>query len=51
MFEVMWLEIDRNDRVSSKRKSFKTCAAMWRFIERLEEKGTFWKLLAVRDPA
>ena len=48
MNEVMWREFDRNDRLVTKRKSFKTAEAMRRFIEKLFEKDNFYTIVATR---
>lgn len=48
MKEVVWQEIGKNDRIVTKRKAFKTEAAMEKFIEKLSEKDSFLCVLATR---
>lgn len=48
MSEVMWQEINKNDKIVTKRKEFKTTEAMERFIKKLFEKDNFYKILATR---
>lgn len=48
MFEVAWQEFDRNDRVVSKRKTFKTAEAMNKFIDKVSEKGNFYRIIGTR---
>ncbi len=48
MSEVMWQEFNKNDKIVTKRKSFKTAEAMEKFIEKLFEKDSFYRILATR---
>ncbi len=48
MSEVMWQEISKADKIVTKRQEFKTAEAMERFIEKLVEKDSFYKILATR---
>lgn len=48
MREVAWQEFDKNDRLVTKRKSFKTDRAMEKFIEKITEKDNFYTILATR---
>lgn len=46
MFEIVWQEITTRGVFKTKRKSFKTLAARDAFIDRLQEKDSFWMILA-----
>lgn len=48
MFEVMWQEFNKSERLATKRKSFKTTEAMEKFIEKVSEKDNFYTILATR---
>ncbi len=48
MKELAWQEINKNDKIITKRKSFKTAEAMEKFIEKLFEKDSFYRILATR---
>lgn len=48
MYEVAWQEFNKNDRLVTKRKSFKTEAARDKFIEKICEKDNFYMILATR---
>lgn len=48
MFEVMWQEFNKSDRLVTKRKSFKTTEAMEKFIEKVSENDNFYTILATR---
>lgn len=48
MKELMWQEFDKNDRLVTKRKSFKSGEAMEKFIEKLTGKDNFYTILATR---
>lgn len=48
MFEVVWQEFNKSDRLVTKRKSFKTSEAMEKFIEKVSEKDNFCTILATR---
>ena len=50
MYEIAWQEFDRNDRLTTKRKSFKTEKGRSQFIERIMYKASFYCILATRDP-
>lgn len=47
-YEVAWQEIGRNDRVTTKRRAFKTQEALDRFVEKVTEKDNFYRILAYR---
>lgn len=49
MYEVAWQEINKQDRIVTKRKEFKTAEAMQRFIEKLFEKDNFYCILGTRE--
>lgn len=48
MREIAWQEFNKNDKLVTKRKSFKTDEALERFIEKLTEKDNFYTILAMR---
>lgn len=48
MKEIMWQEFGKNDRIVTKRKTFKTDEAMQKFISKLVEKDNFYTILATR---
>ena len=48
MFEVMWQEFNRKDQVVTKRKEFRTEAAMDKFINKLHDKDNFWQIIGYR---
>lgn len=48
MFEIVWQEFNKSDRLVTKRKSFKTAEAMEKFIEKVSEKDNFYTILATR---
>lgn len=48
MFEVVWIEVDKSDRIVSKRKSFKTQLERDKFIDKLFDKDNFLNILATR---
>ncbi len=48
MFEVVWQEFNKSDRLVTKRKSFKTTEAMEKFIEKVSEKDNFYTIIATR---
>mgnify|MGYP000844620742 FL=1 len=50
MYEIAWQEFDRNDRLVTKRKEFKTEQGRAKFIERISCKASFYCILATRDP-
>ena len=50
MYEIAWQEFDRNDRLVTKRKAFKTEEGRAKFIERISYKASFYFILATRDP-
>ena len=47
-YEVAWQEFGRNGQLVTKRKGFKTEAAMQRFIDKLYSKDNFYKVLGTR---
>ena len=49
VFEVVWHEIDRKGLIVSKRKAFASSAARERFIGKLAEKDSFFRILALLD--
>ena len=49
-YAVRWQEFDRNDRVVTKEREFKTAKAREAFIIKLEEKDSFFQILAYSDP-
>lgn len=48
MFEVVWQEFNKGDRLVTKRKGFKTTEAMEKFIEKVSEKDNFYTIIATR---
>lgn len=48
MKELVWQEFNKNDRIVTKRKTFKTQEAMQKFIEKVVEKDNFYTILATR---
>lgn len=48
MFEVAWQEFNRKAEIVTKRKSFRTEAALDKFIEKLHDKENFWQILGYR---
>lgn len=48
MKEVVWQEFNKNDRIVTKRKSFKTEEALQKFVEKLYEKENFYMMLAYK---
>ena len=46
-YELVWVEFNRNDRQVTKRKEFKSEAAMQKFIEKLVKKGTSVQFMEV----
>ena len=51
MFEVEWQEITTSGKFVMKRKSFKTDAALHRFIEKLYDKDGFWQICCIMKMA
>ena len=49
VFEVAWKEIDRKGRIVSKRKAFASFAARERFVVKLVEKDSFFRIDAYLD--
>ena len=49
-YEVAWQEFDRNDRIVTKRKAFKTEEGRAKFIERISYKASFYCIYGTRDP-
>lgn len=45
MYEIMWQEFNRKAEIVTKRKSFRTEAALDRFIEKLYDKDNFWQII------
>lgn len=50
MYEIAWQEFDRNDRIVCKRRAFKSERARTAFAAKLEDKPSFYGILALRDP-
>ena len=50
VYEIMWQEFDRDDRIVTKRKSFKTEKGRSQFMERIMYKASFYCILGTRDP-
>lgn len=48
-YALAWQEFDRNDRVITKTKEFKTEQARENFITKLEDKSNFYQILAFDD--
>ena len=48
MYEIAWMEVNSKEHIVSKRKAFKTEAARERFIEKLFEKDSFLRIIAIR---
>ena len=48
-YAVAWQEFDRNDRIVTKRKEFKTEKQLKAFVEKLEQKNNFYQILAFSD--
>ena len=49
MYEIMWQEFNRKSEIITKRKSFRTEAALDRFIEKLHGKDNFWQIIGYRN--
>lgn len=47
-YEVAWQEFSKSGQIVTKRKEFKTEAAMQRFIEKLFDKDSFYRILGTR---
>lgn len=45
MYEIIWQEFNRKAAIVTKRKSFRTEAAMERFIDKLHDKENFWQII------
>lgn len=50
MFAIRYQFFDRNDRVVTKEKEFKSEKAMTSFIEKLKTKNNFYRILAYANP-
>lgn len=50
MYGLRWKETDRNDRVVTKEKDFRTERERAKFIAKLEEKDNFIEVVAYSDP-
>ena len=48
-YEVAWQEFDRNDRLVTKTKTFKTEEGRAKFIERVSYKASFYCIYGTRD--
>lgn len=46
--EVVWMEFTKSGKLTQKRRGFKTAEAMERFIQKLFDKDSFYKILATR---
>ena len=49
MFEIMWQEISKTGKITTKRKSFNTEAARDKFIDKLTEKDSFYQIIGYRN--
>ena len=49
-FEFSWQEIGKNDKITSKRKAFKSKDARDKFLEKLYDKDNLYQVLGTRDP-
>lgn len=49
MFEIAWQEITTRGVFKTKRKSFKTAEARAKFIDKLQDRDGFWRILAYAD--
>ena len=47
-FELAWQEITKSGKITTKRKSFATYAAMEKFIDKVSEKDSFYQILGYR---
>ena len=45
MFEVIWQEFNRQARIVTKRRAFRSESAMQRFIDKLHNKDNFWQMI------
>lgn len=45
MFEIAWQEFNRKCEVVTKRRTFRSEAALDKFIDKLHEKENFWQIL------
>ena len=50
MWEIAWQEWSGSGRLVSKRRAFKTEAALDRFLVKLEEKDSFHCIIGYRNP-
>ena len=48
MFEVSWQEIKATGMIVTKRKAFKTEKALDKFVEKLFDKDSFYRILGTR---
>ena len=48
-FGVRWQEFDRNDRITTKEKFLKTAEAREKFIEKLNDKNSFYQVIAFTE--
>lgn len=48
MSEIVWQEFSKSGRITTKRKTFKTPEAADRFVTKLFEKDSFYKIIATR---
>lgn len=48
-YEVAWQEYDKNDRIVTKTRTFKTEEARAKFIEKISYKMSFYCIEATRD--
>lgn len=48
MFEAKWIEINRQNRLVTKSKVFKTENALIKFLDKLEAKGNLYQILGFR---
>ena len=49
MYEVAWQEFGKNDKIVTKRKTFKSQEAMEKFIDKVSEKDNFYRIYGTRE--
>lgn len=49
MFEIVWQEFNRKAQIITKCKSFRTEAALEKFIDKLHSKDNFWQIIGYRQ--
>lgn len=48
MYEIMWQEISKTGKITTKRKGFKTEAALDKFIDKITVKDSFYQIIGYR---